>query len=395
MIGKIRTHHGRKDGRIFSWMALILGFTVSCIYPIFPNFVKGIVKTDESVSLFYAAMAIMLFIGAIISPYIFKKISRTAIVKVALILSAINFVMLVFVTEITQLYFLETIRLWMKLFLVMTISLFVRDFAKEKDLGKEEGIYFRFSNIGYFVGPLVGGFVAAKFGYTEVFFLAATTSILGLIYFYSKRIVHNPAPLIEDGIISKHSLIHKAKEFFSNKDRTKAYLGTLVLFLWFSFKRIYAPLYIIASGYSDSISGVFLALSVVPYILFEVWVGKYADKHGIRIPQTLGFLIIGAFLVAIFFSPYPLLNLGLLVLANIGGSFIEPLQEYYLFKHLPKEKEEELYGIYMTTDPVSYFIAPALGAFILVFLPFKFLFLCFGGIMLFASMCFWNAFKKI
>jgi MFS family permease len=395
MIEKIRTHHNNKEGRIFSWMALILGFTVSCIYPIFPNFVKGIVGTDESVSLFYAAMAIMLFLGAIISPYIFRKVSRTTIVKIALLLSAANFVLLVFVTKITQLYFLETIRLWMKLFLVMTIALFVRDFAKEGDLGKEEGIYFRFSNIGYFIGPLVGGFMAARFGYVEVFFLAATTSILGLIYFYHKHIVQQHPAIVEKKIGSKHSLIYNTKEFFSDKDRLKAYFGTLTLFSWFSFKRIYAPLYIITSGYSDTVSGLFLSLSVIPYILFEVWIGKYADKHGIRIPQTLGFLIIGGFLVAIFFSPFPLLNLGLLLLANIGGSLVEPLQEYYLFKHLPKEKEEDLYGIYMTTDPVSYFLAPALGAVILAFLPFKFLFLIFGGIILFASLCFWKVLKKI
>lgn len=395
MIGKIRTPHNSKDGRIFSWMALILGFTVSCIYPIFPNFIKGIVKTDESVSLFYAAMAIMLFVGAIISPYIFKKVSRTTIVKIALLLSAVNFILLVFVTKITQLYFLETIRLWMKLFLTMTIALFIRDFAKESDLGKEEGISYRFSNIGYFIGPLVGGFVAAKLGYTEVFFLAATTSILGLVYFYHKHIVQKHPAIIENKFESKHSLFYNAKDFFSNKDRIKVYLGTLTLFIWFSFKRIYAPLYIITSGYSDSISGLFLAMSVIPYILFEVWIGKYADKHGARIPQTLGFLIIGGFLIAIFFSPFPLLNLGLLLLANVGGSLVEPLQEYSLFKHLPKEKEEDLYGIYMTTDPVSYFLAPAIGALILIFLPFKFLFLVFGGIVLFASICFWKVMKKV
>jgi uncharacterized membrane protein len=65
MVEKIRTNHKSSQGKIFAWMALMLGFTINLIYPIFPNFIKTIVKTDEAVSLFYAAMAIILLFMAI------------------------------------------------------------------------------------------------------------------------------------------------------------------------------------------------------------------------------------------------------------------------------------------------------------------------------------------
>lgn len=394
MVEKIRTNHKHAQGRIFSWMALMLGFTINLIYPIFPNFIKTIVKTDESVSLFYAAMAIILLIGAIFSTAIFRKISRTTIMKVALALSALNFILLVFVTQITELYFLETIRLWMKLFMIMTIALFVRDFANNSDLGEEEGLYYKYTNIGYFLGPLAGGFVAAAFGYEVVFFMAALSSLGALAYFYHAHIIKKHPAIKEKKQPETYSLLKNVKEFFSNSDRRKAYLITVVLLSWFSFKRIYAPLYIIASGYLASMSGLILALGIVPFILFEVQVGKYADRKGIRLPISTGLLIISIILLIIFLSPWPLLNFALLIVASIGASFVEPLQEYYLFKHLPKNKEDNLYGVYMTADPVSYFLTPAIGAVVLAFLPFNYLFLVFAGLIAMAGLYFWRNLKN-
>ncbi|MFA7685929.1 MAG: MFS transporter [Candidatus Gracilibacteria bacterium] len=374
-------------------MALILGFTISLIYPIFPNFIKTIVETDQAVSLFYAVMAIILLVGSMISTVIFRKISRTAIIKIALILSALNFIMLVFVTQVAELYFLETIRLWMKLFLFMTIALFVRDCANDADLGEEEGLYYKFSNIGYFIGPLLGGFIASAFGYELVFSLAAISSLIALGYFYHAHVIKKHPAIKEKKQPATFSFAKNIKEFFTDADRRKAYCIALILLTWFGFKRIYIPLYIIASGYLSSMSGLILSLGIIPFVLFEVKIGKYADKKGIRLPIATGFLIIALILLIIFLSPWPILNFGLLIIASIGASFVEPLQEYYLFKHLPKDKEDSMYGIFMTTDPLSYFLAPVIGAVVLAFLPFQYLFLVFAVLMCFASMYFWRVLK--
>jgi MFS family permease len=283
----------------------------------------------------------------------------------------------------------------MKLFMVMTIALFVRDFANKADLGEEEGMYYKYSNIGYFIGPLVGGFIASAFGYEVVFFIAALSSLAALGYFYNAEVLKKHPHVEKKKEVEKTSLIKNVKEFFHNPDRRKAYMITVILLTWFSFKRIYAPLYILASGYLDNMSGIILALGIVPFILLEVKVGRYADKKGIKLPISGGFMIIAAILLIIFISPWPLLNFALLIVASIGASFVEPLQEYYLFQHLPKDKEDRLYGVYMTADPVSYFLAPAIGAVTLIFLPFSYLFLVFAVIMAVSSLYFWKTLKKI
>ncbi|MBD3361077.1 MFS transporter [Candidatus Peregrinibacteria bacterium] len=382
MLRKIRTCHQHKEGRIFSWTVLIMSFGIGLTLPIFPNFVKSILKTDTAVSLFYSAMALVMFLAAVLSTIVFKKVERTTITKISLLTSGIVFLLLIFVSKITELAILNTIKVWFNLFLLMALSLFVRDFAKDKELGEEEGIFYKFNNIGYFAGPLLGGFLAIYFNYEFVFILTATILIGGLIYFYHKHIIQKHPAIINRKKTSASKTFHKLKEYFLNGERTKIYIISTLLMIWVGFRRLYIPLYVITTGLNESATGIILALGIIPLILLEVGVGKYADKKGIKIPISVGFLLIALCLSAIFLSQNIWLNFVLLIICSVGTALIEPLQEYYLFKNLPKEKEEDLYGIYMTADPIAYFLAPTLGALILLLLPFNYLFIIFGILML-------------
>ena len=298
-------------------------------------------------------------------------------------------------SRIIELSIIEILRVWVKLFLFMAIALFVRDFTREEDLGREEGRYYKFSNIGFLIGPLVGGLLAAKFGYEIVFILAAAITFGGYAYFYHLHVVQEHPAIINLPKTSKHEILRNIKEYFKNIDRAKAFLITILLMLWLGFRNIYVPLYVMEAGYLESVSGIILALGIIPFILLEIKVGDYASKKGIRLPISVGFLIIAASLIIIFFSPFVILNFALLAFLHVGAAFIEPLQEFYLFKHMKKEEENKLFGVYMTADPVAHFLAPVIGAAVLLFLPFKFLFLSIGIVMLAASGYFYVKLKHL
>ena len=244
---------------------------------------------------------------------------------------------------------------------------------------------YRASALGFLFGPLTGGFLANKFSYEFVFIITALILFIGLSYFYKLHIVQDHPAIINRKKITTKKLIHNIKEYFENKNLRKVYFITIIFMLWISFKRLYIPLYIVLSGYIESLTGIILALSIIPLLLLEVKVGRYADKKGVRLPISLGFLIMGSIFLITFFCSNPVINFFLLASVNLGAAFIEPLQEYYLFENMPKEKEEDLYGVYMTADPISFFLAPAIGATILFYLPFHYLFLTFALIMFAAS----------
>ncbi len=382
---KIRTHHLHPHGKVLSYLALLMGFGIGLILPIFPNFVKTIMHTDTLVSIFYSAMAIIMFIGALLSTYLFKKYQKTTIVTGSLLTLIVGLFLFIFITRLPELVMINTIRVWFSLFLLMALALFVRDFANEKNLGKEEGLFYKYQNIGYLLGPLTGGFLASSLNYEVVFLLASAVFMIGLFYFHHLHIVQKHPAIIPDVLENKFSLIANIKKFFSNKKRTKAYLMTIAAMTFLGFKRLYIPLYVVTSGYFESMTGMILAAGILPYIFLEVKVGEYADKHGVKLPASLGFAIIAISLIIIFISPFTLFNFFMLIVMNIGGALVEPLQELYLFKNLPKKEEDSLYGIYMTADPIAHFLTPTIGVLILMFLPFNYLFLVFGVFLLLAS----------
>ncbi|MFH1533729.1 MAG: MFS transporter [Nitrospirota bacterium] len=386
---KIRTHHKHEEGKKLAYLALITGIGASLTLPILPTFVKTILNTDTSVSVFYSGMAIMMLLAALVSTYLFKKVDRAKTVKGSLLITSAVFLFLVFTTRIHALSFLISLHVIFALFIAMSLSLYVRDFAKSKNLGEEEGKYFKYSNLGYLIGPLVGGFTGAYVGYELVFILSSLTFISAFFYFNHLHIVQNHPVLNSEDQLKSYQIVPNLKHYFTNKNRCKVFTFTLFLMMWTGFKRLYIPLYVVFSGYIESMSGIILALTIVPLILLEVKTGEYADKHGVRKPISMGFIIMAVSLLVIFFSPYTILNFGILILAHLGMAFVEPLQEYFLFKNMKKEEEDELYGVYMSADPIALFITPAIGALTLLLLPFNYLFLTFGVLMVIASATSW------
>ncbi len=362
--------------------------------PIFPNFVKTILSTDSATSAFYSTMAIVMMITALTSTFLLRKVERSTIIKVSLIILSASFFALIFVTRIQSLAILNALQVIFLLFVVMTLSLYVRDFAKSRDLGKEEGKFFKYQNLGYFVGPLIGGFTAVYFGYETAFILSSLAFMLGFLYFSHLRIVQKHPAIVEGKKQPQFKFFENLKHYFREKNRRKVFIFTLFLMIWLGFKRLYIPLYIVFSGYIESMTGIILALTIVPLILMEEKTGEYADKHGVRKPITLGFTIMALSLLIIFFNPYTFVNFFIIVAAHFGMALVEPLQEYFLFKNMKKKDEDNLYGIYMTADPIALFLTPTIGAVILIFFQFNHLFLFFGIIMAIASGFSWFTLRQ-
>jgi len=379
---KIATNHKHSKGRVFSWLSLLYGFSMGLFIPVFPGVMKSVLHTEENVSLFYLFLAVIMFVSAISSTIILRKLKRTLVAEACFVVWAISFVLLIFSTHVQTLAICAGIINWIKILLIISIALFVRDFSNKNDLGKEEGIFYKFNNIGYLIGPILGGYIGTKLGSSYVFTASAAVSMVAFMYFYHQHVVQKQTVLAEIPSQPKINIIANTKEYFSDTDRIKAYINAIMLVLWFSFKNLYVPLYILLSGFYENTTGLVLSLGILPFIFLEVKVGEYADKYGLRLPMSTGFFIMGLSLLGVFISPYPILNFAMIIMGNIGAALVEPLAEYYAMEHIPKDREDRLYGIYRTSDPVAYFLTAGIGAVTLLFVPFNWLFLVFGSVLI-------------
>ena len=151
--------------------------------------------------------------------------------------------------------------------------------------------------------------------------------------------------------------------------------------IWLTLIYVYIPIYIVESGLNASVVGFFLFAHVTPLILLEYYFGKLAGKIGFKKTFIIGYSIIGTITILCFFIPNIYMQLGLILIASIGLAMIEPTTEAYFFDLVGKQKEK-FYGPYNTTIDVNSIVALFLSAIILLFLPYKFLFLFIGIIML-------------
>lgn len=375
-----------KEGKSISWIGLFYGIAVSLLLPIFPTFIEDIINSESLVGYFYSGMAIAMIIGGLLSPYLFKKFSRTKVLLSTLIFFALLTLSYVFVGSTSELLIIEFLRTFIALLIVMTLSLMVNDYTESKDLGKTEGVYFFVSNLGWLIGVFLGGVVAKYYGVEPIFALSGLMLIFAFIYFSHQQFIEQKPELNapQKKHIEKHTL-KRIKEFFKSGVRARAYFFTLAYLMWPVFKAVAIPLFVKDAGFGSDTTGLIMALAIVPLVLFEMPVGEYADKHGVKKPFILGFLILAVCALGICISPIFILDAALIACAGIGASFIEPLHDTYFFKNIKKEEEDEFYGVFITASPIARFIAPAIISTILIFAPFKAVFLVFGIIFLGAA----------
>ena len=140
-------------------------------------------------------------------------------------------------------------------------------------------------------------------------------------------------------------------------------------------------MYIVDSGFSDILVGIFIALTTIPLILFEYPFGKLTSKIGYRKIFFMGYFIIAlcALLAFLFNTMY--IIIGLMVLASVGASMVESTTESYFFEIVKSKEREKYYGIYNTTIDVYSALASFIGGLILLYLAFKFLFIFFALVM--------------
>ena len=358
---------------------MINGIGIGMLLPIFPTYIGSIIQNDALVGYFYAAMAVAMILAGLLSVYLYRRYTRLQVANVFLLVSSVVTMYLVFTSSLYSVFTLGFIKVFASLFVAMSLGLMVHDFTKSKDLGKTEGVYFLFNNIGWFVGPLIGGIVARYFGYEPVFALAGLSALATLFYLSHKKIVESH-PAMNLPKHNKHKVhpFSRFSGFFSSRARTGAYFVAIALMMWTSFKPLVIPLFVVKMGFAADMSGLLIALSIIPFLMFEIPIGEYADKHNVRQPIVAGFLILGFMLLGVFASPWFVLDAAFLILANIGSAFIEPLHDVYFFKNVSKTEEDAYFGIFSTADPVAQLIGPIIISTSFLFLPFEYIFLIFG-----------------
>jgi len=363
---KVATHHTHPEGRIFSWLTLLTAIGNGIVFTILPLILFEKLQNESYVGYYYSSVAVIILFASIYSTLIFQKFSKVLIAKTALLVAIFALIGMTFAEAIWHIAGFDIPRIICVISFSVALSIFISEFTAKKNLGQEEGRYYTFMNIGLLIGPLLGGYASRYFGNRSVFILAAifyTLALLILLYqhLYQKNphITHGKH---EEGI---KELLGNVKQYFHNKEFRKVFLVALGLNYWWCVSLVYIPLEISNLGYPDNVVGWIIALMALPLIFLEKFVGRFADRRGVRVSVLIGFSLLVFFILTFpLFYATPIILLIAFCLVNIGAAWIEPLQETYFFKVAKPEEREKFYGIYNSAQPLSSILSPAIGGFL-------------------------------
>ena len=374
----------KQKGLIFTGMAKLAGglfvsmLAFSLIDTIWAVYLDSFVNSAAIVGFISGFLALISFFSFFFIIPIIEKNNKSKIYSYSLLLFTISYILFAINTKFYLVIILAFIVTILHTLRITSFGIIVRDKSSEKQLSRNEGLMYTFMNTAWLIGPLIAGFIAERYSISLVFVLSAVFIFLSFILFKISR--------IHDANIKKkadYNVIKNFRDFFKKKDRFFSYiLGGGVNF-WWSLIYLFVPLYIIRSGLHVKWVGYFLFAVAIPLILFQYKFSKMAGKIGFKKLFKIGFFIPFFFALLCFFVGNIYFVLLFLVLASFGLAILEPTTEAYFFDILKGKQSLRFYGPYNTAIDINHFISRLLSASLLIFLPFKFVFLFFSVAMFF------------
>ncbi len=373
----------QRGGRIFTGIGrlAVIGFIVSfaaaIVDTIWAVHIDSFLHNVSLVGFLSAGLTLVSFASYFLFIPLIEKAKKSTIYFITLVIMAITYLLFALNTKFYLFVILAFILTILFTLRITSFGIIVKDKSPKKQLSRNEGLMYTFWNVAWVIGPLIAGYISESFGIKLIFVLAAIFTLIASLIFKISG--------IKDSNIKKKldkNIVKNFIDFFKDKNRVKAYiLGGGVNFWWILIY-LFMPIYIIRQGLHTLWVGYFLFAIAIPLILFTFPFAKLAGKVGFKKIFKIGFLIPAVLSIICFFMESVYVIMGLLVLASIGLAMLEATTEAYFFDVTKDESESRFYGPYNTTIEVNHFVGKIIASCLLIFLPFKSIFLLFGIVML-------------
>lgn len=357
-------------------IALLVSFAASLVDTIWAVYLDSFLHSEVYVGLFSSLLTIIAFVSFFVFIPLIERGNKPKIYTMALLIFIVCYLIFFFNSNFYVFVVVAILITVAITFRITSFGILVRDISENRGLSRNEGVVYTFNNIAWVIGPLLAGYLAAQFGEKHIFIFSAVFIAAALIFFRFARIK-------DDNVkkkVDKH-LLKNFVEFFGSKERTTAYFLGGGIYIWWTLIYLFMPLQIIRAGLDDLWIGYFLFAVAVPLIIFEYAFSKLAGRQGFRKMFQISYFGLTAISVVCFFVGSIYVTMALLILGGVCLSMLEPTTEAYFFDILKGKEKYRFYGPYNTAIDAGGLIGRLPVAILLIFLPFKFVFLMVGLFM--------------
>lgn len=364
--------------RYFVYLAnLFLGFHYYLIIYINSNFLSEYLS-DGKLNILYTIGAILSVSLLFVIPRVLNKLNAKFVLLFIAFVEFLTILSLSIFKSTTPIVVSFIIYQAIGILILYCLDLFLESQLKdEKNTGRARALFLTALNITILISLIVVSFVAENS--LRIMYLLSAISLIPMalivIYKFDTHIHKNKVFKIKD-------IINFLKE---DKDAFRILVVNFLLQLFYAIMVIYLPLLLIkTAGFDWGTVGKMLAIMILPFLIFEIPLGKIYDK---KTGEKEG-IIFGIILISI--STFILGLLGensfwiwatVLFSTRIGASFIEMGSESYFFKKV-SDRHSGIISLFRATSPLSFIISPFIAIPALYFTNYSGLFIVLSLITL-------------
>jgi MFS family permease len=356
-------------------------FSRGLLLAIIPLKVLAEIGSMRGVALFYAGVAVLGLGNSILVPRLVCRFGLRSVVAAAGIL-ALTGVALLSAENLWVMAFGQAIRVLAQSCLEISMMAYMMARVPRSSLGQFEPIRIFFQGAALALSPWLGFQLKEQFGGTTPFLLAAVGGaiILGFA-------VLTLPPLRPDlGTSLSRSPRETVVRFFSQPRLRLAWVLALIRSSFWVVFYIYAPVFAVACGWSQSQGAALLSLGMVPLFLVPLW-GRVSRRFGARLLLTGGYVSGAVFLAitAIGAVLWPSIAPILFLSAAVGAAMLDGSGNVPFLRATHPHERAAMSGIYMTYRDVSQFAPIAVFSIILSFTELAWAFAASAALFLVAG----------
>lgn len=260
------------------------------------------------------------------------------------------------------------------------LDIFLEQNTKSDYIGSVRGMYLTMYNLAPIITPVIVGLILnTSVDYWKIYLISAIFLIpFLLIILLNFRKFKDP----EYPEVNIHKTLY---HFLNSKNVYDVFIDHFLLSFFYCWMVIYMPIYLRQTiGFDWAEIGLILSIALLPFIIFQIPIGKIEDqKHDEKMVLIFGFLIM-AFSVAlipfIIEKSFVIWSV-ILFVSRIGASIVEVSTESYFFKHV-KSTNAGYISLFRMTKNTPFLFVPIVASLSIYFLGIQYSWIILALVML-------------
>jgi MFS family permease len=372
-------NRARPGATSFAIMFTLEGVARGSLSTVIPLQAFAILRDARNVSALFLVVAGVGLVGSFAIPLLVRQIGRRWVYTIggaSLILCVVALA--------TETLAGQVIGMLARVFggacLSVTLSLYIMEYIRKRDLVRSEPRRYLFSAVAWSVGPSLGVFLQTKFGGAAAYGFSGLFALLLLGNFWRMRLRDDPA--VRPASRRRMKPLASIVRFVRQPRLRLAWAISFARMCWWGVFLNYLPVFIVNAGLDAEIGGLMASCGNGLLFLTPLW-GRLGRRFGLRRTIIGAFGIAGgAAVLAWLTAAWPLLSGLFMVSGALGATCLDALGMIPFMRAVHPYERAEMMTVWRTNQDAADFACNTALAVLLSFFALPVVFLTAGAISL-------------